>query len=262
MTLSIYIPTYRRTGRQITWGFLPKSVREHTTLVCPADEADALRRATGGRVLVQPPHVKTIAAKRQWIVDQCDTEQLCMLDDDLRFSVRDPVAGRGTNEDAGGCALNKVGPRDVERMFSEMSDQLTQYAHAGVSMRMGNQSRPPGWHTCKRMVYVLAYDVATLRRWARFDEIAHREDMMVTLRLLQAGFANVVSYEFTADQVYASKGGESAAGRDMEASNEDACRLAATFPGLVRVTSKAYKVSTVRQEVVVQWNKAWNKALS
>jgi len=262
MTMRIYIPTYRRVDRQLTWSFLPKSVQARTVLVCPKDEAAALRRATGGTVLVQPASITTIAKKRQWIVDQCDAEYLCMLDDDLRFSVRDPVAGLGTNEDGRGCALLKTGPRDVERMFSELEQQLHTHAHGGISMRMGNQSRPPGWHECKRMVYVLAYDLAVLHRFARFDEIAHREDMMVTLRLLQAGYANTVSYEFTADQVYASKGGESAAGRSMDESNKDAERLAAAFPDLVRVTEKAYKGSTPRKEVVVQWNKAWNRHLS
>jgi hypothetical protein len=262
MTLRIYIPTYRRVDRQLTWSFLPLAVRARTTLVCPADEATALRRATGGTVLVQPAHVTTISAKRQWIVDQCDAETLCMLDDDLRFSVRDPVSGRGTSDDGRGCALLKAGPRDVERMFAELEAQLNTYAHAGVSMRMGNQSRTLGWHENKRMCYVLAYRTNTLRRFARFDEIAHREDMMVTLRLLQAGYANSVSFEFTADQVYAAKGGEAAAGRSMDASNADAERLAAAFPDLVRVVEKIYKVSTLRKEVVVQWNKAWNAHLS
>lgn len=262
MTMTLYIPTYRRTDRQLTWSQLPVSVQQRTFLVCPKDEAGALRRATGARVIEQPAHITTIAAKRQWIVEQCDTETLCMLDDDLRFSVRDPKTGRGTNEDGLGCALNKCGPRDLERLFSEMEQQLGTYAHAGVSMRMGNQSKPPGWHLNKRMVYVLAYHVPTLRRFARFDTLAHREDMYVTLRLLEHGFANVVSYEFAADQVYASKGGESAAGRSMDASNADAERLAAMFPEYVRVNERAYKNSVPRKEVTVQWSKAWQQHLA
>lgn len=259
--LRLYIPTYRRTNRQITWSKLSNELRTRTTLVCPANEVGALRAATGGHVMAQPAHITTIAAKRQWIVDNCDSEFMCMLDDDLRLSVRHPTLGSGTDK-TGRCALVQCGPRDVDTLFGEMEEQLQEVAHAGVSMRMGNQSRTPEWHSCKRMVYVLAYDVAVLRRWARFDEIAHREDMCVTLRLLQAGFENRVSFRFAADQVYNAKGGEAAAGRSMEASNADAERLASMFPDLVRVATKAYKVSAQRKEVVVSWSKAWASHLS
>lgn len=264
--MQIYIPTYRRVSKQTTWGSLPPSLRQRTTLVCVADEADALRRATGGHVLVQPKHVTTISAKRQWIVDQCETEKLVMLDDDLRFCVRDPKLGTGKYDGkdyiGGGVTLNTAGPKDVEAMFAELEAQLDTYAHAGFSMRMGNQSRTPKWHENKRTVYALAYDVERLRRFARFDDIEHREDMWVTLKLLTAGLANSVSYKYAVDQVYGKTGGESAAGRTMDRSNDDAYRLAAEFPEYVRAVQKNYKASTPRVEVVAQWTKAWNQTFA
>lgn len=263
--MHIYIPTYRRVDKQKTWSGLPADIRQRTTLVCVAEEAQALRRATGARVLVQPPHIKTISAKRQWIVDQCDAEKLVMLDDDLRFCARDPVRGMGRLEGkdvvGGGVYLPTSSMKDVQTMFGELEDQLDDYAHAGISMRSGNQSRFPGWHENKRMIYVLAYDVERLRRFARFDSIAHREDMWVTLKLLTAGFSNSVSYKYAIDSHYNKAGGEASAGRTVHASNLDAQRLADEFPKYVRAVEKTYK-SIPRVEVVVQWSKAWQHHLS
>ena len=123
---------------------------------------------------------------------------------------------------------------------------------------MANRGMLPGWHLNKRMCYVLAYRLDTLRRFARFDSIAHREDMWTTLKLLEHGFANSVSFEFCADQLYAKAGGESAAGRNMKDSNKDAEKLARAFPGLVKVQLRNYRaaVSIKRLEVQVQWKQA------
>lgn len=263
--MQIYIPTYRRVSVQKTWSGLPADIRQRTTLVCVAEEAQALRSATGAKVLIQPAHIKTIAAKRQWIVDQCDAEKLVMLDDDLRFCARDPVRGMGRVEGkevvGGGVYLPTSSRKDVQAMFGELEEQLDTYAHAGISMRSGNQSRFPGWHENKRMIYVLAYDVARLRRFARFDGIAHREDMWVTLKLLTAGLANTVSYKYAIDSHYNKAGGEASAGRTVTASNEDAHKLAREFPKFVKAVEKSYK-SIPRVEVVVQWSRAWQKHLA
>lgn len=265
MSFKIYIPTYRRTHAQVTLRYLSPRLRQHTLLVCVEQEADALRRL-GAPVLVQPPEITTITAKRQWIVDQHKGDKLFMLDDDLRLCVRDPVHGRGRykggkpdGEDIG-VRLNTARPEDAERMFKEWLRQLDLYAHAGISARAGNQGRTPQWWENKRMMYALGYNVAPLRKYGgRFDDIGHREDMYVALRLLTSGHRNSVSYEFAVDQVYNKAGGESAAGRKVENSNADAEKLAALFPQFVKTVAKAYKVSVPRIEVNVQWNKAFNQ---
>ena len=261
--MHIYIPTYRRVHMQKTWTFLSPRMRECTTLVCVKDEAKALHRATGGRVLVQPSNIETISAKRQWIIDQCESPYLVMLDDDLRLCVRDPIFGQGKSKNEE-VRLLPCDNKESDRLFKELRQQLDSYAHAGISMRMANRGMLPGWHQCKRMCYVLAYHLPTLRTFARFDSISHREDMWVTLKLLEAGFANSVSFEFCADQLYAKKGGESAAGRKMKDSNADARKLQTEFPNLVKAEWREYRaaVSIKRLEVTVQWKKAWQEYLS
>jgi hypothetical protein len=262
MSMHIYIPTYRRVDAQITLTRMPREWRERTTLVCVRDEEKPLRdRYRDVNILVQPSEVKTIAAKRQWIVDQCPHDKLVMIDDDIRLCVRRLGMQSGKYPE-GDVSLLQADKFSQALLFQELETQLDKYAHAGVSMRMGNQSRAPGWHENKRMCYLLAYRTETLRRFARFDTIAHREDMYVTLRLLTAGFANTVSHLWAADQIYNKAGGENAAGRSMDASNKDAYRLAEMFPQFVRAEKKAYKNSVQRVEVVVRWTKAFNENLS
>jgi len=214
-------------------------------------------------VLVQPSNIETISAKRQWIIDQCESPYLVMLDDDLRLCVRDPIFGQGKSKNEE-VRLLPCDNKESDRLFKELRQQLDSYAHAGISMRMANRGMLPGWHQCKRMCYVLAYHLPTLRTFARFDSISHREDMWVTLKLLEAGFANSVSFEFCADQLYAKKGGESAAGRKMKDSNADARKLQTEFPNLVKAEWREYRaaVSIKRLEVTVQWKKAWQEYLS
>jgi hypothetical protein len=258
MSLHIYIPTYRRVHAQVTLSRLPPKWLERTTLVCVREEAKPLSKL--GNVLVQPAHIKTIAAKRQWIVEQCKHDKLVMLDDDLRICMR--RNGTRSTKYPGDVALVQADHAMQDLFFTELEEQLDTYAHAGCSMRMGNQSSLPLWHENKRMCYVLAYQTEVLRRFARFDEIAHREDMYVTLKLLRAGYANSVSYLWAADQIYNKAGGESAAGRSMEKSNADAYTLAKLFPDHVKANMKNYKDSVPRVEVVVQWTKAFNERLS
>jgi hypothetical protein len=263
MSLHIYIPTFRRVHSQTTLQRIPKDWKKRTTLVAVKEEADSLRRIYGVDVLVQPKEVTTITAKRQWIVEQCDHDKLVMLDDDLRMCVRkNGMKSTQYSKGGGDVALVQADFSSQSQFFGELEDQLDDYAHAGCSMRMGNQSRLPGWHENKRMCYVLAYQTEIVRRFADFSEIRHREDMLVTLRLLDAGYANTVSFMWAADQVYNKSGGESAAGRSMEASSKDALKLARMYPHLVKAVEKAYKVSVPRVEVVVQWNKAFNGSLS
>jgi hypothetical protein len=181
----------------------------------------------------------------------------------LRLCVRDPIWGQGksVNEEVRLLPCNN---RESDRLFTELRAQLDTYAHAGISMRMANRGMLPGWHLNKRMCYVLSYNLAILRQFARFDSIAHREDMWVTLKLLEHGLANSVSFEFCADQLYAKAGGESAMGRTMKESNADAKKLAKEFPEFVKVQLRDYRaaVSIKRLECTVQWKQAWAQHLA
>jgi len=90
----ITIPTRGRTDKQTTVEYLPKEIHKHVVLVCPKEEKKTLKKNYPSvNVVAQPSSIKTIAAKREWIMKVMFKEQFpdykyaWMFDDDLYFSV-------------------------------------------------------------------------------------------------------------------------------------------------------------------------------
>jgi len=242
--LRIYIPTRGRVEKQITLRSLPKSLWGQTWLVCPVDEADSLKKVHK-KVLVQPPNITTIAAKRAWIVKQHKGDKLIMLDDDMGFYARGP---KGLIKE---YATDKV----IEDLFQWVEDQLDEFAHVGISSRMGNNRVEEPEKRTSRMMHAIAFHVPTMKRVVQFNRVAMREDFDYTLQLLKAGYDNVVKYDVcVAPGSYGAKGG-CADERTVKKSDEEAEKLAALHPGLVKVVQKDY-LGVPRKEVVVQWKKA------
>lgn len=256
MHMQIVIPTYRRVHDQATFLGLPGELHKRVTFV--VDERDsaglwAKYRETGVTMLVHPPGIATIAQKRAWILGSMKHEKIVMLDDDLRFAAR--LTPESTK-------LAPATPLQVLEGFIRLEDALSLYAHAGFSARQGNNNLEAGWHENTRMMYVLGYRTEVVREHCQLGRIEHREDMDYTLQLLRAGFANSVYTDLCVDQRYNAAGGASASGRTVAASNADAHKLAELHPGVVKVVQKAYSGSVPRQEVIVQWKKAYQKPAS
>lgn len=256
---AIVIPTYRRMTRIATLRNLPDELRQKTFLVVDQADADLKRPHTQGlrgiKLLVHPPDITSIAKKRSWIIRALPMKKIVMLDDDLRFAVR-------SSPDS--TALRQATGEDLLVHFRDLFRKLDEYAHVGWSARQGNNNqREAGFHENCRMCYVLGYDASLLRvedglGRIRLGQIETREDMDLTLQLMKEGWPNTVSFSICADQVsgYAADGGCSEQ-RTLESSNADAMQLAELHPGLVKVVEKQYSGSLPRQEVVVQWKKAW-----
>ena len=82
--MRIVIPTYGRVAKQTTLANLPLDIRREVFLITsdPA-EADALKKAWKGQIAgVKDAPVKTIADKRQWILENI-RDNVFMLDDDI-----------------------------------------------------------------------------------------------------------------------------------------------------------------------------------
>lgn len=242
--LRIYIPTRGRVEKQITLRSLPKNLWGRTWLVCPADEAGSLKKVHKN-ILVQPSHINTIAEKREWVVKQHKGDKLIMLDDDCGFYARGP---KGLLKE---YATDKV----VEELFQWVEDKLDDYAHVGISSRMGNNRVEEAEKRTSRMMHAIAFHVPTMKRCVTFNRVAMREDFDYTLQLLRAGYDNIVRYDVcVAPGSYGAKGG-CADERTVQKSDIEADKLAALHPGLVKVVQKDY-LGVPRKEVVVQWKKA------
>lgn len=248
--LRIVVPTYRRNNHQLTFSHVPPDWRPRTTFVVDARDAVALSRLfehTGAEILIHPPEIATIAAKRAWIIRQQQWSKVLMLDDDLR-----PCSRRT------GSGLPTALPEEVSAVFAGVEAKLDEVVHCGISSRQGNNHLEPGWNVNKRMMYALGYRTDVVREVCELGRIDTREDFDYGLQLLRKGFPNAVYADICVDQRgYAKGGGCQAEGRTVERSNADAERLAALHPGLVRLVEKEYKTSLHRKEVVVSWAKAF-----
>lgn len=250
--MKIYIPTRGRVGRQVTLMALPPHLRPHAWLVCPRDEVKLHKEQTPN-VIAQPSSITTIAEKRAWIIKQAHKngeEKLVMLDDDMGFYARGPKG-----------LLKEYATEDVlEELFLWIDCMLEDYAHVGISSRMGNNHVDEICKTTTRMMHALAYAVPIAVREIKFNRVAFREDFDYTLQLLRKGYDNIVRYDVcVAPGTYGAKGG-CFDERTVEKSNAEAEKLAALHPGLVKVVDKDYK-GTPRKEVMVQWKKAFGSDL-
>ncbi len=246
--MRIYIPTFQRPGTQTTFNALPPNWQQRTTFVLNAWDRKYMDKwilDSGAEFLITD--LKTIAAKRAFIISQALERKICMMDDDLRFSVRS------------GGKLVKAQKVDINHHLYELSDKLDEFVHAGFSARQGNNRLPDGWKTPHRMMYVLGYRPLVLREKCELGRIETREDFDYTLQLLRQGYPNAVQCDICVDQKYNMKGGCSSQ-RTVEASNADAEKLAEFHPGYVKVVEKEYLASVPRKEVTVQWKKALTDA--
>lgn len=258
--LKLVVPSYRRMPRQATLGFLPPSWMGNTYLVVDQHDYDLRNlyesQTRGATLLLHPPEITTIAKKRMWIIEHFRYHKIVMFDDDLRFSVR---------KNDGTTGLRQATVSDMERALERLVLLLDGYAHAGWSMRQGNNNvKDGGVLENARMCYTLGYDAELMWKMHTRGEIdlsgrvSCREDMDITLQLLKRGWPNGVDFDIAADQVtgFGAKGGCSEE-RTLESSDAAAELLAELHPGLVKVVTKSYAGSPDRKEVVVQWKKAF-----
>lgn len=245
--MRIYIPTRGRVEKQITLRSLPPSLQKRAWLVVPKEEAKAHLHSN---VLVQPASITSIAEKRHWIVREAHKrgeEKLVMLDDDCGFYARGPK----------GLLKEYATPDEIEKVFTWLEDSLDEFAHAGLSSRMGNNHVEDAMKRTTRMMHAFAFHVPTVMKHVKFNRVAFREDFDYTLQLLRKGYDNIVRYDLcVAPGAYGAKGGCSEE-RDVAKSDAEAEKLAALHPDLVRVVQKEYK-GVPRKEVVVSWKKALN----
>lgn len=262
MDMQIVIPTHGRPFKQTTLQSIPAAIRDDVLLVVSTQEDLEIIKKTHKNV--RRADVKTIADKRHWIMQQVKADKIFMLDDDMYFFGRCPVKHRAYD---GRWKVttppHKILSRDyaddaaLVKAFSDISDKLDEFAHVGLSSRMGNDTEEREWAENARMMHAIGYHREVyLKQKLAFNEVQCREDFNITLRLLRKGYANRVLYSYCCSPgPYGAKGGASTE-RTVDISNAQALHLASLHPGLVRVVDKEYD-NVPRKEVVVSWKKAY-----
>jgi len=244
--VNIYILSSGRAGKQVTWNSLPKSIQEKTKLVIPEGEEHHYANF---------PHMaipcKGIGPTRQFIIDFTEGKVI-MLDDDLTFAIR-----RTDNP----TKFNPATDKDVEYMFHNIEDLLNKYAHVGVAGREGGNRNTERFIHTNRMIRILAYDAAILRRLkVRFDALPVMEDFHTTLRLLRLGFDNIIVNSIVQNQYGSNAAGGCSQYRTPAMQEASAHLLKEHHPDFVKVVKKKTKTAWgwgERTDVIVQWKRAF-----
>ncbi len=246
--MDIYICTYGRAHRQITWKQLPPTIQNRTTLVVQDREQHLYDSYPD--VLVLPREIRTVADTRQWLLHY-SSAPCVQLDDDLVFSTRrhdDPSKFRPSTE------------VDLIRLFHNIEDLLEKYVHVGVSHREGaNRNHEPLLHNTRQM-RIHGYDRARLQHEGiEHNRLQVMEDFDTTLQLLRLGYPNAVINNIVHNQGGSNTEGGVSEYRTIESHNEHAEQLAALHPEYVKVVQKDNAGEWgKRKDVRIQWKKAYS----
>jgi len=247
--MQIFIPTYGRSDRQVTWDNLPAIAQMDTQLVIQHREYGKYDNEKYPFITL-PPEIQSIGPTRQWLVDNRGPF-IIMLDDDLDFAVRradDPTKFRPATG------------MDVNSMLHEIVDSLMEgYPLVGISAREGANYDTSQFKYNTRQMRVHGVNTTFFRdHGIRFDRIEFMEDFDVVLQLLERGYSTRVLNGYVHNQ----RGGSNAPGgcsttRTLEKHNEAAKELMRLHPKYVRLVEKdSGNWGGARIDVNVQWKRA------
>jgi hypothetical protein len=254
--LSVYIPSYKRVGKVITLKNLADDLLKRTFLIVHESEYRDYKKIYGKEVEILKCPVMGIAPTRQWCIENCDTDYLWYIDDDMTFNIR--------VDDS--LKLRKASNEEVYDMAGLLLSWLEEgFIHVGISPRLGNNYVEEEYVEIARMYNTYAYNVKKfLSTGIRWDTMKVMEDFHVTLSLLEKGYKNRVTYKYAWNQIKSGMVGGCSGYRNDEIQKEAALKLKDLHPFSVTVVEKTSKEkwegfkSRVRTDVDVSWKKAYN----
>lgn len=255
--MRIYIPTYGRSGKQVTLKSIPKKLHSQVSLVVQKREA-SLYTWIGDHFDIQvlPDNIRTIGPTRDWIIENHRNKKfgwkLVMLDDDIKFDTRrkdDPGKFIGSTE------------KEIIQIFEKIEAHLDIYAHVGVLAREGGNRATEKIIECARMMRVLAYDISILKKEKiAFNRLSVMEDFDVTLSLLRTGYKNAILCDWVQGQGSSNAEGGCSHYRTLDLHARSARGLQKLHPDFVKLVTKKTKSAwggEERTDVTIQWKKAY-----
>lgn len=273
--MALYVPTYRRTDRDMTLQQIPFRWLGRTVIVCGPGEGDFYADRYRTARIVESK-LETIAAKRAWIFKDAHKqkhEKIMVFDDDLIFFVRrlnhkayagfDQGDGKlwGTLVDAEPdlARLVRADEFNMDRLLKNMQWALDTYRHIGISQRFMNNAVGHEFTTTTKVTHAMGYHVPTVMKHCQLGRVKMFEDLDYTLQLLRAGFDNAVYHWAAVNDPYGfnAKGGESER-RTVAMIDGGARRMEQLHPGLVKAVQRTGAKADVfgHYRIVVRWKKA------
>ena len=272
----IFIPSRSRANRlsKSVLTKLPPEILRYVSLVVPFNQSYSYVVAVDDLRLnikqVIPCIAEGISETRKTIGQYSKdrhSNSFIMLDDDLTdWATR---IGPDTHK------LRQSTSDDMIEMFTWVQTALTDYAHVSISPRGNNMIRNSQGIFMGEKPLIMG-NVRTLRllayRTEEFLSVEHgrvpiMEDFDVNLQLLEKGYKNIQSYNWTQDQRQTALPGGCSDYRSLELHDAGARRLAELHPNFVKLVKKINKSKvthnkefTERTEVVIQWKRAYQSS--
>lgn len=262
--VTVVIPSSGRPARQTTLAQLPRWLLSNLKVAMPAGQvADYAESVEDQHIWPVPADITGISATRAWLLDQCCTPYMLMLDDDMVFAQRLSMTVQ---------SLTRLYPGDkrLVAMLVYWRALMDRYIHVGLSARQGNNRVHKPVRQCCRMYNAYMYNVSVLRRLVQSGDVVTgrlpvMEDFDLTLQLLRLGYPNAVIYQWCWNQPCSNAAGGCSSYRTAALQQAAALRLASLHPGLVKVVAKAttnWDGMNTRMDVVVQWARAYKQGLA
>ena len=248
--ITFYLTTYKRPDRQTTF-MRSGPIQNQIVFVVQESEADYMKRLyPDNDFVVLPSEITRLSPTRQYLIGQCPTKKMILLDDDLKFYVRKSPTD---------WHLRYTTDNDLIEMYENISEALDHLAHVGISPREGNNRVEEFEKENTRIMRVLAYRVDIIRKiHAKFDRLNVMSDFDMNLQLLKAGYESTCFYHWAQGQDATNYRGGCSAYRTEEVHNEAAEGLHELHPGFVKLRMKKNKTGGLRErkEVTIYWKKA------
>lgn len=249
--MKIYIPSLSRAGKIQTISKFDDYLKSKTTIVVQSQEEEQYKKQHPNMdIMVLPEHIKTIAPTREYLINNCHDEYICMADDDLSFYIR---------KAKGDWHLRYSTSEEITQMYLEMKELVKEYKHTAISAREGNNRNIEDIAYNQRYMRIYAYHVPTVKQLS-LNRIPCMEDFDVSLQLLQKGHKSAILYFYAQGQKGSNENGGCSVWRDIPFHNSCAKRLSELHPKFVKVRNKKTKQAWGGGEmldVTVQWKKAF-----
>jgi hypothetical protein len=251
----IMIPTLARGPQlQKTWDNLSPRLRRSTRLVVARSELRDFQAAKLPAEVCPAQGRDGLGAVRQWCLAWAQRnaiKKLVLLDDDLNtWSLRGADGQRVT--------YLKTNPATVELVFSDMLRLLNKYAHGAIGHRLFANNRELVEYN-GRALRALFYRADVLEKArARFD-VRTMSDFDMTLKLLRAGFANVITNTVVQDHNGSNTAGGCSTYRDQDEMMRAATTIVERYAPFAQLVTKTtggwHGEGAERADVRVQWKK-------
>ena len=274
MIEKIYIPTYKRVGKQKTFFNLPEKYQKITTLVVREEEAELHGDLP---ITIIDNQVSNVAETREWIAYHAGDIDYVTFDDDLGFRRRfrdiwthvqgDPRHDEVVNMKKPDTFLEKNPEMDQlgwwkfyamnEKDFDDMFTTIESWFDEGITLaglRMTTLPLPRNYFTDNsNVVTTQFYNGKRLPKdLVDWTSLTICEDVWVNMQLLELGHKNRVSNEFcvtTKPLTYDSDEGCNAAGRTIELNNQMIGKLQSRWPKYVKVKKNDFKNKRIQGDV-------------